>query len=98
MRDHNYYVYIMTSNSGTLYTGLTDNLERRCYEHKHHLIKGFTKKYNCSKLVYFEYFTQVTDTIAREKEIKGWLRSKKEALINKTNPRWEDLSIKALSS
>jgi len=87
-----YFVYILTSKSGTLYTGITNNLRRRVYQHRHKLIEGFTKKYNVNRLVYFETFGEVRDAIAREKQIKGWLRSKKIALIESTNPRWLDLS------
>jgi putative endonuclease len=87
-----YYVYIMTSPSGTLYTGTTNNLKRRVYEHKHKLIEGFTQKYNVTRLVYFEETGDVSATIAREKQIKGWRRSKKIALIESLNPKWQDLS------
>ncbi len=87
-----YYVYIMTSKSGTLYTGMTNDLARRVYEHKHKLIPGFTKRYNVNRLVYFETFNQSQDAIAREKTIKGWVRRKKLALIKASNPRWADLS------
>jgi putative endonuclease len=87
-----YYVYIMSSKSGTLYTGMTNNLARRVYEHKHKLTPGFTQKYNVNRLVYYEVFNQVRDAIAREKAIKGWLRQKKIALIESFNPTWSDLS------
>ncbi|VAW43596.1 Excinuclease ABC, C subunit-like [hydrothermal vent metagenome] len=87
-----YYVYIMTSKSGTLYTGMTNDLARRVYEHKHKLIPGFTKRYNVNRLVYFETFNQPQDAIAREKTIKGWVRRKKIALIKLNNPSWADLS------
>jgi putative endonuclease len=87
-----YYVYIMTSPSGTLYTGTTNNLKRRVYEHKHKLIEGFTQKYNITRLVYFEETGDVSTAIAREKQIKGWRRSKKIALIESLNPKWQDLS------
>ena len=87
-----YYVYIMTNRSRTLYTGVTNNLTRRVFEHKHHLIDGFTKKYNITKLVYYEETNDVREAIAREKQIKGWLRKKKIALIEAMNPEWEDLS------
>jgi putative endonuclease len=82
----------MTNKSGTLYTGVTNNLERRIYEHKHHLVKGFTNKYNIDKLVYFEETTDINAAISREKRIKGWLRKKKIALIESLNPGWKDLS------
>jgi putative endonuclease len=87
-----YYVYIMTSSSGTLYAGTTNNLKRRVYEHKHKLIEGFTQKYNVTRLVYFEETDDVSAAIAREKQIKGWRRSKKIALIESLNPKWQDLS------
>ena len=76
----------------TLYVGVTNNLERRVYEHQHKLVDGFTKKYNLVCLLYAEETTDVTAAIAREKEIKGWRRSKKEALIDTQNPDREDLS------
>ena len=87
-----YYVYIMTNKSGTLYTGVTNNLERRVYEHKNKLVDGFTKKYNITKLVYFEATGGVNAAIEREKQIKGWLRKKKVDLIESINPGWKDLS------
>ena len=87
-----YYVYIMTSPSGTLYTGMTNNLQRRVYEHKNKLIDGFTKKYNVTRLVYYELYHDVRDAIAREKQIKSWRRSKKIDLIKSLNPTWKDLS------
>ena len=90
MRD--YYVYIMTNRSRTLYTGVTNNLERRVFEHKNHLIEGFTKKYKITKLVYYETTTDVKSAISREKQIKGWLRAKKIALIEEANQEWRDLS------
>jgi putative endonuclease len=76
-----YYVYIMTNVSRTLYTGFTNNLERRVFEHKNQLVEGFTTKYKITKLVYFEETGDVTAAIAREKQIKGWLHRKKVALI-----------------
>ena len=87
-----YCVYIMTNSSGTLYVGMTNNLQRRVYEHKYNLIEGFTKKYNVTRLVYFEETGDVQSAIAREKEIKKWRRSKKIALIESLNPKWQDLS------
>jgi len=87
-----FYVYIMTNKSRTLYTGVTNNLERRVYEHKQKLIPGFTTKYNISRLVFFEATQDIRAAIEREKQIKGWLRSKKIALIESVNPQWEDLS------
>ena len=90
MRD--YYVYILGSKSGVLYVGVTNDLARRLFEHKQKLIEGFTSKYNITRLVYFETFENVRDAIAREKQIKGWRRSKKIALIESTNLTWRDLS------
>lgn len=87
-----YYVYIMTNKSRRLYTGVTNNLERRVYEHKHKLLPGFTSKYNITKLVFFEAGDDISVAIAREKQIKGWLRAKKIALIESMNPEWKDLS------
>ena len=87
-----YYVYIITNRSQMLYTGVTNNLQRRMYEHKHHLVVGFTSKYQITCLVYFEETFDVYVAIAREKEIKGWLRVKKIALIESMNPDWRDLS------
>ncbi|MDD5693556.1 MAG: GIY-YIG nuclease family protein [Patescibacteria group bacterium] len=87
-----YFVYIMTNQSGTLYIGVTNNLEKRVLEHKNELIDGFTKKYNCKKLIYFEQTSDVESAISREKQLKKWRREKKVKLINKLNPSWEDLS------
>ena len=89
---NSYYVYIMSSVSGTLYTGVTNNLKRRVYEHQHKLIEGFTKKYNVTRLVYYEETADVQTALAREKQIKGWVRRKKIALIQSVNPKWQDLS------
>ena len=88
----NYYVYIMTNKSRTFYTGVTNNLERRVYEHKHKLIEGFTKRYNITLLVYYEVFSDIREAIAREKQVKDWRREKKIALIASMNPGWKDLS------
>ena len=87
-----YYVYIVASPSRTLYTGMTNDLARRMFEHKHQLIPGFTARYNVDELVYFEETSDVNAAIAREKQIKGWTRAKKVALIQSTNPHWQDLS------
>ncbi len=87
-----YYVYIMTNKSGTLYTGVTNNVVKRVYEHKEKVVEGFTKRYNITGLVYFETFSDAYSAIAREKAIKGWLRKKKIELINSANPDWKDLS------
>ena len=87
-----YYVYIMANRSRTLYTGVTNNLERRVWEHKNKFIAGFTSKYNITQLFYLEVYNDIRDAITREKQIKGWLRSKKIALIESLNPEWKDLS------
>jgi putative endonuclease len=87
-----YYVYIMTNNTRTLYTGVTSNLERRVLQHKRKLLSGFTREYNINRLVYYETFGDVRAAIRREKQIKGWLRAKKVALIVAGNPAWRDLS------
>ena len=86
------YVYIMTNkNNSVIYTGMTNNLIRRVYEHKEKMIDGFTKKYNCTKLVYYEIFNDPYNAIAREKQIKAGSRKKKIDLINAVNPEWKDL-------
>ena len=88
-----YYVYILTNKYNTVvYTGVTNNLERRLYEHRNHLVGGFTKRYNLNKLVYFETTSDVDSAIEREKQIKGWKRDRKNALIESVNPQWNDLS------
>jgi putative endonuclease len=89
----NYYVYILSNEAKTLYIGVTNNLERRIYEHKNKLINGFTKKYNLTKLVYYETTDDIRDAIYREKQLKGWLRIKKILLIEENNPGWDDLSL-----
>jgi putative endonuclease len=89
-----FYVYIMTNKSRTLYTGVTNDLERRVYEHKQKLVAGFTAKYNIDRLVYYEATEDVNSAIYREKQIKGWLRAKKIALIESMNPKWTDLSAR----
>ncbi len=87
-----YYVYILASYSRVLYVGVTNDLQRRVWEHKHHAVAGFTDKYNVTRLVYFEAGASAIDAIAREKQIKGWRREKKVALIESVNPSWKDLS------
>ncbi len=87
-----YYVYIMSSLSGTLYTGRTNDLKRRVYQHKHKLIEGFTSKYDVTRLVHYEATDSVQAALAREKEIKAWRRNKKTDLIKLSNPTWQDLS------
>ena len=87
-----YFIYIMTNNHHTvLYTGMTGYIAERGWQHKKKLIDGFTKKYNVTKMVYFETYEDVNRAIAREKQIKGWNRKKKEALITKANPDWDDV-------
>ena len=88
----NSYVYIMANvNNSVIYTGITNDLKRRVYEHKEKKMKGFTAKYNVDKLVYYEYFTDIEQAINREKQIKGWVRQKKNDLINEFNEKWVDL-------
>ncbi len=88
-----YYVYLMASQSRTLYVGMTNDLRRRVHEHKAKLIKGFTQKYNVTRLVHFEATSEVRSALAREKEIKAWRREKKVGLIEAGNPGWRDLSL-----
>ena len=91
---NSYYVYILTNwNNRVMYIGVTNNLERRLYEHKNHLVDGFTKKYHVDKLVYYEMTGDVRAAIAREKQLKGWTRAKKNALVQTQNPDWLDLSL-----
>ncbi|MDZ7716870.1 MAG: GIY-YIG nuclease family protein [Balneolaceae bacterium] len=87
-----YYVYMMSNTSKMIYTGMTNNLARRVKEHKQKINYGFTSKYNIHQLIYYEEFQDVRKAIAREKEIKGWGRAKKVALIESINPKWKDLS------
>ena len=88
-----YFVYILASaRNGTLYIGVTNNLERRMYEHSHHLQPGFTDMYNVTRLVYFEETSSGEVAIAREKQLKNWRRAWKLELIDKENPEWRDLA------
>lgn len=87
-----FWIYIMGSNSGTLYTGMTNAFEGRVKQHKSGEIDGFSREYECHRLVYFEGFQDARKAINREKQIKGWSRSKKIALIEGVNPRWQDLA------
>ncbi len=91
-RDHKYWVYIVASLTGTLYIGMTNNPERRVAEHRDGTYEGFASKYGCNRLVYWESFDDVRKAIDREKQLKGWRREKKIALIETLNPRWEDLA------
>ena len=87
-----YYVYIITNKTNkVLYTGITNNLLRRIYEHRNKMINGFTRKYNVNKLVYSESFISPNEAIAAEKKIKGWVRKSKIALVKSKNPQWKDL-------
>ena len=87
-----YWVYTLASRSRTLYTGVTNDLQRRVKEHRQGLVLGFTSHYNIFRLVHCEEFADIRDAIAREKEIKGWRREKKIWLIEKGNPTWQDLA------
>jgi len=87
-----YFVYIATNGSKTLYTGVTNDLPRRMFEHRNSLVPGFTSKYRIDRLVYFETTSDVRAAIAREKQIKGWRRERKIALVEGANPKWTDLS------
>lgn len=82
----------MASKSGTLYVGITNNIKKRVYEHKNHLIPGFTDKYNVDRLLYFEVIREAFSAVKREKQIKAWRREKKVKLIDSLNPEWNDLS------
>jgi len=92
MREKRYYVYILTNRSKTLYVGFTGNLDRRMWQHKNHVLAGFTDRYLIDRLVWFETFGDVHAAIAREKQIKAWTRGKKMALVVASNPTWRDLS------
>lgn len=95
MRDgfhYQFWVYILASRTGTLYIGITGYFDRRILQHKMDSIEGFTKKYKVHRLVYYETYDQVERAIGREKQLKGWRREKKIALIEKMNPRWQDLA------
>ena len=94
MREHEYFVYIVCSNSGTLYIGMTNSVYRRALQHKRGDVEGFAAKYHCIRLVYYEGFDDVTKAIDREKQLKRWVRRKKIALIEAKNPRWVDLAEK----
>lgn len=90
-----YFVYILTNKSNkVMYIGVTNDLRRRLYEHKNELVDGFTKRYHIHKLVYYESYKEIRDAILREKRLKGLLRSRKNELVELTNPEWNDLSGK----
>jgi putative endonuclease len=92
MEERVYCAYIMASRSHTLYIGMTGDLLKRVFEHKQRSHKGFSAKYNCNRLVWFERFMSPEGAISREKQLKGWTRAKKIALIERDNPTWNDLS------
>jgi putative endonuclease len=93
LKHHNYYIYIISNwNNKVIYVGMTNDLERRIYEHKNKIFEGFSKKYNLNKLVYYEYTNDVTAAILREKQVKKWRREKKNNLIESMNPEWKDLA------
>jgi putative endonuclease len=94
MNEGCYFTYIVASRSRTLYIGITGNLRKRVFEHKRKLHEGFSATYNCNRLVWFERFVGPNAAIAREKQLKGWTRAKKIALIASANPTWIDLSQK----
>jgi putative endonuclease len=87
-----YYVYILANHSRMLYTGVTNDLERRMVSHRQKLLPGYTSRYNIRRLVYYEHTDDIWAAIGREKQIKGWLRARKIALIESANPEWNDLS------
>ncbi|MCK5028277.1 MAG: GIY-YIG nuclease family protein [Bacteroidales bacterium] len=92
MWNYNFYVYVITNKiNSVLYIGVTNNLERRIFEHKNKSVPGFTQKYNIDKLIHFEHYDNINDAIRREKQLKKWNRKWKEELINKVNPEWDDL-------
>jgi putative endonuclease len=97
-RDYNFWVYIITTNRthSVFYIGVTNRLSRRTYEHREGSKVGFAAKYQCKKLIYYEHYRHIRDTIARESQLKKWSRAKKIGLINRLNPRWEDLGADVL--
>ena len=93
MAEKEYYVYLLTNwNNKVIYVGVTNDLQRRIYEHKEKKVKGFTEKYKVNKLVYFEQTTEIEVALNREKEMKKWRREKKDKLVENINPSWRDLS------
>jgi putative endonuclease len=91
-REYDFYVYVMASKWRTLYIGVTNDLERRAWQHKTKATPGFTATYGINQLVYFEHYEDIYEAIAREKQLKGWTRKKKVALIESMNPEWKDLA------
>jgi putative endonuclease len=95
--DYNFWIYMMTNRNHTvLYIGMTNRLSRRTWEHREGAKSGFASKYQCRKLVYCEHYRHVRDAIARESQLKKWSRAKKISLVNRLNPRWEDLGVVVL--
>lgn len=92
MRDHHFFVYIMASKSRVIYVGMTNDLTVRVFQHKTGRYEGFTQRYKVHRLVYFEAYRYVSSAIEREKELKGWRREKRVALLEALNPTWEDLA------
>ena len=96
-RDYNFWIYIITNRShSVLYIGITNRLSRRTWQHREGDAAGLASKYQCKKLVYYEHYRDVRDAIARESQLKKWSRIKKVQLINRLNPRWEDLGADVL--
>ena len=92
-REHDYWVYIVSNNTrSTLYIGVTNDLRNRVWQHRAAEKRGFSQRYHCVHLVYCEYYSDIHEAISREKQLKSWRRSKKDALIVSTNPRWDDLA------
>ncbi len=92
MCERTYFTYIVASKSRTLYVGVTGDLRKRIFQHKQKTHSGFTARYNCNRLIWFEPSSDVSAAIQREKELKGWTRAKKIVLVEAANPTWEDLS------
>jgi putative endonuclease len=96
-REYNFWIYIITNRShSVLYIGVTNRLSRRTWEHREGIKAGFASKYLCKKLVYYEHYRDIRDAIARESQLKKWSRAKKISLVNRLNPRWEDLGAEVL--
>jgi putative endonuclease len=92
MEERTYFTYMVASRSRTIYIGVTGDLHKRVFQHKRKTYEGFTDTYNCNRLVWFERYMDPSNAIAREKQLKGWVRAKKIVLIERENPTWEDLS------